>query len=167
MKLLQVFGVAKSLLFNAKQKSIGMTNMPHLSFKPRRQKTIVRNPKEVIIKLYKMLREKDNTFYKVAIPTQNSIEFVNVETIIRCEADGNYTKIYLEDKKPLFVSKTLKQIEEILADSILFFRPHNSHIVSLKFLKAYRRGTGGSLEMEDGVVIPVSRSRKIALNQLI
>lgn len=122
---------------------------------------------EIIVELYKMLRKRDDTFQKVAIPTQESIEFVDLSTIIRCEANGNYTHIYLENRKPMFVAKTLKQIEEILSESKMFFRPHNSHVVSLKFLKAYKKGAGGSLEMEDGTVIPVSRSRKEALNHLI
>lgn len=122
---------------------------------------------EFIIELYQMMKKKDSSFNKVAIPTQESIEFVNLSSIIRCEANGNYTHIFVENRKPLFVAKTLKQIEEILSDSNMFFRPHNSHIVSLQFLKSYKKGSGGSLEMEDGAVIPVSRSRKEALNELI
>lgn len=122
---------------------------------------------EFIIELYEMMKKKDTNFNKVAIPTQESIEFVNLSSIIRCEANGNYTHIYIKNCSPLFVAKTLKQIEEILSDSKMFFRPHNSHIVSLQFLKSYKKGSGGSLEMEDGAIIPVSRSRKEALNQLI
>ncbi|MBK7634276.1 MAG: hypothetical protein IPJ13_08225 [Saprospiraceae bacterium] len=44
----------------------------------------------------------------MAIPTQEN-PFLGVENIIRCEAESNYTWIYLRDKSKLLAAKTLKK----------------------------------------------------------
>ncbi len=40
----------------------------------------------------------------VALPLSDKIEFVDITKIIRCQAEGNYTKIFIRDENPLLVS---------------------------------------------------------------
>ncbi len=96
---------------------------------------------------------------KIAIPTQEGLLFFDIKNIIHLEAQSNYTVIYFDDQSKLMASRTLKEFEEILpADT--FFRPHNSHIINLNFIKRYLRGDGGQVEMKDGKYILVSRRKK-------
>ncbi|MCK7557073.1 LytTR family transcriptional regulator [Chitinophaga sedimenti] len=82
-----------------------------------------------------------------------------VQSIVRCESTGNYTKIFFTDRKQLLVSKPLKEFEELLTD-IDFFRVHNSHLINLQQMESYIRGEGGFALMSDGTQVEVSRRRK-------
>ncbi len=96
---------------------------------------------------------------KIALPSLEGLEFVNIEDIIRCQSDSNYTNIHLEGPRKILVSKTLKQISELLKEGP-FYRVHNSHLINLKKIKNYVRGDGGYVILEDGSEIDVSRSKK-------
>ncbi|GAB3923675.1 LytR/AlgR family response regulator transcription factor [Larkinella terrae] len=96
---------------------------------------------------------------KIALPTNQGFEMVPIEAIIRCEADNNYTHVILKTGKPLLVSRTLKEIEELLEGSS-FLRVHQSHLINLNEILRYIRGEGGYVVMSDTSSVPVSRSRK-------
>jgi len=95
----------------------------------------------------------------ITIPTINGLSFLNVQDIIRCKSDVNYTTIYLNDKTSIMVAKTLKEFENLLSESG-FFRVHNSHLVSLKYIKNYNKGKGGYITLKDNTEIEVSTRRK-------
>ena len=99
---------------------------------------------------------------KIPISSLNGVELVEVEQIIRCESDGNYTTIILPTRK-ITVSKTLKEIEKQLIDFPYFFRLHNSHVVNLNHIVKYIRGEGGSVILTNSEEIGVSRSKKTDL----
>ena len=99
---------------------------------------------------------------RIYLPTMSGLEFVDTSTVLRCESDSNYTTLFIRDNEKITVSKTLKDIEEMLHDP-QFFRVHNSHIVNLKEVDKYVKGDGGHLVLKDGSVIPVSRARKQVL----
>lgn len=101
---------------------------------------------------------------RVALPTMQGLELVPVESIIRCSANNNYTEFFLSDKRKLVVSRTLREIEEML-EGYAFLRVHHSHIVNLNAITRYVRGEGGYLTMTDGATVDVSRSRKELLLQ--
>lgn len=101
-----------------------------------------------------------NTKKRIAIPTEGKLIFVNTENILYCNSDGNYSKIHMVDKKPLFVSKKLKEIVSILPDDD-FFRVHNSYVINLKKVNEYLK-TDGYVILDNHKKIPVSRSRKLA-----
>jgi len=96
---------------------------------------------------------------KVSLSSMDGLEFVEVKTIIRCEADSNYTHVILEDGGKITISKTLKDLEDQLAN-FPFMRVHNSHLVNLNRIKSYQRGAGGTLVMDNNDTIPVSRGKK-------
>jgi two-component system LytT family response regulator len=109
--------------------------------------------------LREKLRQPAALVNRIALPTMEGLEMVPVDTILYCTANSNYTSLVLKDKQKLLVSRTLKEIEEMLED-YPFLRIHHSCLVNLHEIKKYIRGEGGTLLMSDGVEVAVSRSRK-------
>lgn len=103
---------------------------------------------------------------KIPVSSLNGVELVEVDQIIRCESDGNYTTIILANRK-ITVSKTLKEIEKQLVDFTYFFRLHNSHLVNLNHVVKYIRGEGGSVILTNSEEIGVSRSKKTDLLEVL
>ena len=99
---------------------------------------------------------------RISIPTVDGISFVEINDIIRCQSQINYTVIFLKDKQKITVAKTLKEFEELLSD-YNFYRVHNSHLVNLSCIKKYHKGKGGSVFMTDHSEIEVSTRRKEGL----
>ncbi len=96
---------------------------------------------------------------KLAIPTSDGIEYLNTAEIIRIEADRSYSWFYLTEKRKYLVSRNLKEYQELLQD-LNFFRPHNSHLINMIFVKKFIRQEGGYIEMTDGSNVPISRGKK-------
>ena len=96
---------------------------------------------------------------KIGLPTMEGLQMIPVHSIISCESDDNYTILFLNDRKKMIVSCTLKDIEELLQD-YSFIRVHRSYLVNLNEIEKYVKGEGGYLVMSDGSNIDVSRSRK-------
>jgi two-component system, LytTR family, response regulator len=101
---------------------------------------------------------------KIALPTMQGLELVSINSIISCSANNNYTEFFLLDKKKLLISRTLKEIEELLED-YSFLRVHHSHLVNINEIEKYIKGEGGYLVMSDETTVDVSRSRKELLMQ--
>jgi two-component system, LytTR family, response regulator len=96
---------------------------------------------------------------RLVIPTSDGREYLNPKDIIRIEADRSYSWFFINDKRKILVSKHLKEFQDLLSDRN-FFRPHNSHLINLEFVKKFVRHDGGYIEMTDGSQIPISRNRK-------
>ena len=103
---------------------------------------------------------------KIALPTMEGLQMVAVDSIISCESDNNYTIILLKDKKRLVVSRTLKDMEELL-NMLPFFRIHNSYLVNLQYAIRYNKGEGGFLILNNDSELPVSRNKKEELLKYI
>lgn len=99
---------------------------------------------------------------RIALPTQTGLQFINVEDIIYCISDSNYTFVHLADGSNVLVSRTLKDIEGLLPGH-QFLRIHHSHLINTGKISQYMRGDGGYVVMDDGKNLNVSRSRKEAL----
>ena len=112
--------------------------------------------------LLEKLGDKPVKLQKIALPSLEGFELVQLETILRCESDSNYTYVYLKNGRKILVSRTLKEIEELL-DGHSFLRVHHSHVVNLNEIERYVRGEGGYLILSDTASVSVSRSRKDAL----
>ncbi len=96
---------------------------------------------------------------QVALPTMEGLQLVPLDSIISCSSSSNYTIISLKDKLKITVSRTLKEVEEMLEESG-FMRVHHSYLVNLNEIRKYIKGEGGNLIMSDGSSIDVSRSKK-------
>ncbi len=103
--------------------------------------------------------QQETSFRKIALPTMKGQKFVELDDIIRCEAEDNYTRFFLKGGKEVLVSKTIKHFESLLKEHH-FFRVHQSHLVNLKFVKEYIKKEGGYIKMADGSEVLLSRRRK-------
>jgi two-component system LytT family response regulator len=112
------------------------------------------------------LKSQHHSFQKLAIPTMEGLDFLSIKDILYCEAEGNYTHIFMRDGAKHLVSKTLRDISELLSGS-LFIRVHQSYLINLEYVVKYIRGAGGQVIMADQKSIPVSRARKEELLSLI
>lgn len=102
----------------------------------------------------------------IQLPTQSGFKIVEVDTIIHCESESNYTRFYLNDGSKILVSKTMKEYQSIL-DQYSFVRIHHSHIVNIRFIREYVKGRGGEVIMENGNRLGVSESRKQHLLEVL
>jgi two-component system LytT family response regulator len=96
---------------------------------------------------------------RVALTASDHLIFVETEKIIYCESDSNYTIFFLTDGQKIIVSKTLKDVEEILEGSD-FFRVHASYLINMKHVSKFTRGDGGYVVMSNNQHITVSRKKK-------
>ena len=96
---------------------------------------------------------------RIAVPLGDKIEFISIAKIIRFEAEGNYTHLYLEDSKHHLICKTLKEYHDLLIGH-RFIRTHQSHLINFSKISAYVKADGGYISMEDGSQIPISRQKK-------
>lgn len=109
--------------------------------------------------LLKMLDVKKQN-KRFAVPTMAGLIMVDSETILYCESDSAYCKIFfINTSKPLVISKTLKEVEEVLQGAD-FCRIHHSYFINMKYVQSYIRGEGGEVVLNTGVHLPVSRTRK-------
>ena len=122
------------------------------------------NLSEQLSILMQRISQPPSAIQKIALPTMQRLELVPVSSIISCTSNNNYTEFILSDKRKILVSRTLKDVEEMLQD-YSFVRVHNSHIVNLNDVTRYIKGEGGYLIMSDGSTIDVSRGRKELLMQ--
>ncbi len=100
---------------------------------------------------------------KLVIPQQDGFVIIKKADILYCEADDNYTKIYLRTQQKYLVSKTLKYFEEAL-DTTSFARVHKSYIVNVNDIVKYaHKGKTGSIVLSNGQEVMVSASKKANL----
>jgi len=138
------------------------------------QKTIIKikqtleknNSFEHIDLLLENIRKKVDNFKRIALSTSEGIHLFEISDIIRCESQDNYTKFYIKNHKPLLISKTLKEYEELLGEHG-FERIHQSHLINLAFLKSYIKNDGGYVVMADNANLPISQRKKERLQDLI
>jgi two-component system, LytTR family, response regulator len=96
---------------------------------------------------------------QLAVPAQTGMIFIRTGDIVYCEADSNYTKIFLQNGQKIVSSRTLKEYEELLADNG-FIRIHHSHLINKNHVREYIKGEGGQVIMKDGMALTVSRRKK-------
>ena len=96
---------------------------------------------------------------KLVVAVPNGFKIIKLSEIIRFEAAGNYSEIYLENKQRILSSKTIKEFEDLLTGK-RFFRLHRSHLISLEFIEEFKKGRSAVVIMADGKEIALSRDRK-------
>lgn len=106
--------------------------------------------------------KKPDTQQRIAFPGREGYEFVEIENIVYAKAESAYTHVFLKDKRKLVISKTLSDVEEILA-SASFQRIHHSMLVNLSHATHFVKSDGGYLVMDNGEKMMVSKSRKAEL----
>ena len=108
----------------------------------------------------------ENNSNQLALNTQDELRIVDINDIVRCEADSNYTTFYFQDKTKMIVTKSLKEYDKILSPSG-FIRSHQSHLVNADYIDSLQKADGGYLLLKDKQMVPVSvRKRSEVLEYL-
>ncbi len=121
-------------------------------------------PKEILQNQFAVLMQQLNSKaepeQQIVLKDIDKTYFIKMNDILYCEAEGSYTKFYLTNAEPIFVSRNLRSYEELLAPAG-FIRTHHSCLVNPTKIKVYDRKTdSGTLILEGGHTIPVSQRKK-------
>lgn len=84
------------------------------------------------------------------------IEFIEVERIIYCEADGSLTKVYLSNGEVLTAMRHLGNYSNILIEDFRFYPISNKTVVNMDYVKSYNHAEL-ALTLTTGQVIYASR----------
>lgn len=109
-------------------------------------------------------RNQDQQEQRIVLQTAGSMHVVKVKDIIRCESDINYTTFYLNEGKPIVVSKTMGEFERLLPAS--FFRVHRSHLINLNYVVEVKKRTGIAILANNEKIEVSSRKKESFLQAL-
>lgn len=103
---------------------------------------------------------------KIPLSFNDKTIFITASEIVYCKSDGNYTEVFLKSGKKEVLSRKIKEVEALI-DNTGFFRVHHSYLVNLACVSEFIKSDGQYLILEDGSNIPVSRSKKQNLLDLL
>jgi two-component system, LytTR family, response regulator len=109
----------------------------------------------------KLLKEENKitVSHKITITTSHEILLVNVQDIVRIEANNNYSHFYFTNRPKVIVSKTLKEFEDQLTMHN-FYRVHQSHLINLHYIEAVKSNDGDYVLLQHGHRVEISRRKK-------
>ncbi|MFC0427171.1 LytR/AlgR family response regulator transcription factor [Chryseobacterium scophthalmum] len=110
------------------------------------------NRNKILLENLKLKPEKQ----QLILPTLQGFDVVKTEDIVRLQADGNFTQVYLTDGSKKMVCRFLKHFDDLLENP--FVRVHRSHIINTHFVKSYHKS--GTATLSDNSEIEVSGSFK-------
>ena len=126
---------------------------------------VIENPAEVAQRLETLIQsiqtERD-LIRKVSIPTIEGVILLPLSDIMYIEAMRSYAQFHLSNGKKIIASRPIGDFEDVLPDPT-FFRIHKSHTINLNYVERYIRGEGGSVILQNGSEIGVSRTAKAEL----
>ena len=131
-----------------------------------RARTRLAHPAESMALLRETIRRPDVLPSRISLHTQERIAVVDIDQIVRCEAEGNNTWFVLASGEKIFVTRTLKQFEQLLAQH-QFVRVHQSHLLNLACIRDYVKKDGGYLRLKNGEIVPVSLRKKAEVLALL
>lgn len=129
-------------------------------------KSQVQPNKEQLNVLQESINQPNTRPNKISLHTSDKIVVVNLNDIIRCKADNNYTEFFMQDGSKILVSKTLKFYADMLKE-FQFLRVHQSHLVNLQFVKEFIKSDGGYLVLKDKKTVPVSVRKRAEVVEAI
>ncbi|HBS89131.1 MAG TPA: DNA-binding response regulator [Bacteroidales bacterium] len=140
------------------EKPISLDDFKEAISKMIKKKNLLLNQKKLEL-LLENIKSNTGDFSKIALPSMNGYDFINVNDIIKCKADGSYTNIYFLNGKEMFVSKSLKEIEELLPEN-KFFRIHKSVTINLNYISKYISKEGNMVQLIDGSIESIAIRNK-------
>lgn len=110
--------------------------------------------------------ERPKNLQKLVLKTNEKLYSVNVQDIVHCESEKNYTTFYFIDGLKLVVSTTLKEYETLLTPHG-FFRAHQSHLINMLYFDHFIKADGGSIVMKNKTRIPLASRKKEEFMNLV
>jgi two-component system LytT family response regulator len=104
---------------------------------------------------------------RIPVEMRGQLRVVPVSKIEYITASGPYAELHVADKT-FAVRERMQTLEEKL-DPAVFFRVHRSAIVRLSRIDVILRASGGdyAVRLKDGTELPLSRSRREQLEQVL
>jgi two-component system LytT family response regulator len=96
---------------------------------------------------------------KVMLPTLEGFEIVDIQRIIYCEAEDNFTRFFFDNGQPQLICRTLKHFEDLLKPH-RFVRIHRSYLINPNYVIRYSKGKGGFITMKNNKELEVSPNKK-------
>lgn len=104
--------------------------------------------------------ERPKNLQKLVLKTADRIYSVNIQEIVNCESDKNYTTFHFINAPKLVVSTNLKEYEMLLSP-YNFFRTHQSHLINMAYFDHYVKTDGGNkIVLKNKHTIPLSVRKK-------
>jgi two-component system LytT family response regulator len=116
-----------------------------------------KNQHLLVSNLLTNLQQKDPANFKLALSTIEGVFFFEPSEILYCEGENNYTRFTFTKHKPILISKTLGEYDELLTEHG-FLRIHKSSLVNTKYVTKVNRE--GTVQMQDGKHLSISKRRK-------
>lgn len=102
---------------------------------------------------------------KIVLKNFDAINVVDIATILYAKSDNNYTTFFINNRKEILVSGSLKSFEEKLSGQN-FFRVHQSYLINLDYVSSFQKGEE-MVVLNTAIRIPVAQSRKQELLRYI
>lgn len=104
--------------------------------------------------------ERPKNLQKLVLKTADKIYSVNIQDIVHCESDKNYTTFHFINAPQLIVSTNLKEYDMMLSPHN-FFRTHKSHLINMAYFDHFIKSEGGNkIIMKNKTAIPLSVRKK-------
>lgn len=104
--------------------------------------------------------ERPKNLQKLVLKTADKIYSVNIQDVVNCESDKNYTTFNFINAPKLIVSTNLKEYEMMLVPHN-FFRTHQSHLINMAYFDHFIKTDGGNtVVMKNKATIPLSVRKK-------
>ncbi|WP_104420242.1 LytR/AlgR family response regulator transcription factor [Neolewinella xylanilytica] len=103
----------------------------------------------------------EGTPWLLQLADQQGVYFPKIVEITYLEADGNYTTVHFCNGESRVVCRTLRELEEKL-EHCGFLRVHHSYLINLAHVLAYLREEGGTIVLQGGGKVYLSRSHRAA-----
>lgn len=104
--------------------------------------------------------ERPKNLQKLVLKTADRIYSVNIQDIVNCESDKNYTTFHFINAPQLVVSTNLKEYETLLTP-YNFFRTHQSHLINMAYFDHFIKTEGGNtIVMKNKTAVPLSVRKK-------
>lgn len=138
----------------------------------RLKKSIEKATGNIAIKDYKQQLDSlldnltSNDQPKLSILDKGFRRTILLKDIIALEAQGAYTKIYIEDEQSVVVSKHMKQLEDEFDSVQYLHRTHRSWIINSNFIERYSKSRQ-QIMMKQDIIARLSRSFKPHIEKLI
>ncbi|MBU1579608.1 MAG: LytTR family DNA-binding domain-containing protein, partial [Bacteroidetes bacterium] len=105
-----------------------------------------------------LLKNKDN-FHRIALPTLDGLRFIDLDEVLYCKSESNYTWFHLQNGEKIMVTRTLKEYDETLSEN-RFIRIHQSYLINIRYVDRYLKGKSAYVVMSNGQEINVSRRKE-------
>lgn len=101
---------------------------------------------------------RENELKNITLRSNEEINFLKLDDIIRLESSDNCTFFYPVNRKRIFITKTMREYEKLFPTH-QFFRTHQSHIINRKHVLKVTKEDGWQVLMSDDSLVPISRRK--------